>query len=87
MEIKETLDNLNQEITKTILRLSAKSREQSTLSAKMQENSDQMLYLSSILQQLNEEKEQLEMVRRIADAERKTTDLDCRMLKMGARLT
>ncbi|AMW61363.1 hypothetical protein NIGALANA_214 [Bacillus phage Nigalana] len=87
MEIKETLANLNQEIANTTLKLGAKSREQSALVSKLADNSEEIIYLTSILNQYNDDRARLERMKRIADAERKITDLDCTMLKMGARLT
>ncbi|AMW63732.1 hypothetical protein NEMO_216 [Bacillus phage Nemo] len=87
MEIKETLANLNQEIANTTLKLGAKSREQTALVSKLADNSEEIIYLTSILNQYNDDRARLERMKRIADAERKITDLDCTMLKMGARLT
>ncbi|AHZ10226.1 hypothetical protein [Bacillus phage Hakuna] len=87
MEIKETLDSLNQEIANTILKLGAKSREQAGMLSKLGDISEEIVYLSAILKQYEEDRKRYERMKRIADAERKITDLDCVMLKMGARLT
>ncbi|ALA46520.1 hypothetical protein DIRTYBETTY_214 [Bacillus phage DirtyBetty] len=87
MEIKETLANLNQEISNTILKLGKLSRDNAALVIKMQENAEEILYNQSILQQYEADRKRYEMMKRIADAERKITDLDCTMLKMGARIT
>ncbi|QQO38858.1 hypothetical protein BCPG1_127 [Bacillus phage BCPG1] len=87
MEIKETLDNLNQEISNTILKLGKLSRDNAALVIKMEENAEEILYNQSILQQYEADRKRYERMKRIADAERKITDLDCRILKMGARHT
>ncbi|ANM46140.1 hypothetical protein BELINDA_214 [Bacillus phage Belinda] len=87
MEIKETLDKLNQEIANTILKLGAKSREQAGMLSKLEDISEEIVYLSAILKQYEEDRKRYEMMKRVADSERKITDLDCIMLKMGARIT
>ncbi|QLF86023.1 hypothetical protein [Bacillus phage Tomato] len=87
MEINPTLIALNEEIKNTTLKLGKLAREQSALISKLADNSEEIIHLTAILNQYNDDRARLERMRRIADAERKITDLDCRMLKMGARLT
>ncbi|ULF49418.1 hypothetical protein [Bacillus phage MrBubbles] len=86
MEIKETLDKLNQEIASTILKLGVKSREQAGMLSKLGDISEEIVYLSAILKQYEEDRKRYEMMKRVADSEHKITDEDCIMLKMGANI-
>ncbi|UGO46459.1 hypothetical protein ABINADI_142 [Bacillus phage vB_BanH_Abinadi] len=86
MEINPTLVALNEEIKNTTLKLGKLSREQAALVSKLADNSEEIIHLTAILNQYNNDRARLERMKRITDAERKITDLDCCMLKMGREL-
>ncbi|ANH50762.1 hypothetical protein SALINJAH_205 [Bacillus phage SalinJah] len=85
MDINTQIKGCKQAIAEHLVTIGKKAREQNTLADKMKENSDELIYLHAILSQYQDDLTRLERMKRIADAEQKITDLDCRMLKMGAR--
>ncbi|ASR78930.1 hypothetical protein AARONPHADGERS_219 [Bacillus phage AaronPhadgers] len=87
MDINKQLLQVKEESVIQSLKLGAKIREQQALISKLAEVTEEAMFLRVALDDLHKQRGELEMVKRVSDAEKKITDLDCRMLKMGARLT
>ncbi len=87
MDINETLTELNKEIKETMVKLGAKSREQAAMLSRLGDVSEEIVYLSAILNGYEDDRKRLEAIKRINDSEKKLTDSDCIMLKIGVSNT
>ncbi|AMW62367.1 hypothetical protein BI001_gp166 [Bacillus phage Zuko] len=87
MNISKQLLQVKEESVIQSLKLGAKIREQQALISKLSELTEEVMFIRVALDDLHKQRGELEMVKRVSEAERKITDLDCRILKMGARLT
>ena len=87
MDINKQLSQVKEESIVQALKLGAKIREQQALISKLADLTEEVMFARVVLDDLHEQREDLEVMKRIVESERKITDLDCTMLRMGARRT